>query len=201
MTITDRIIILKNKEEVVRRAAEIFVEAVKRKPNIVLGLPTGKTFVPIYREIVRISAKKKISFAKVRTFNLDEFFGLKFEDRRNFRTYMNKNLFNKVNMREENIFMLNSNAKDFRKECFNYEREIKKSELKDYLLKGLNCFYELKIYNGGQEISFEREALGNTDTGKDCYNVRKGKEWFKIDMKNKHELESLLETALKEILI
>ena len=29
------------------RAAEIFVNAAARKPNIVLGLPTGKTFIPI----------------------------------------------------------------------------------------------------------------------------------------------------------
>lgn len=123
---TVKIIVLKNKKEAARRTAEIFVEAVKRKPNIILGLPTGKTFIPIYREIAKLQRKKKISFARVKTFNLDEFFGLKSEDKRSFRYWMNKNLFAKVDTRKENIFFLDGTAGDFKKECSDYEREIKK---------------------------------------------------------------------------
>jgi len=126
MTFTNKIMVFDNSKEVAKKTAEIFVNAVARKPNIILGLPTGKTFIPIYREVVRLSKKKKISFAKVRTFNLDEFYGLKIGEKGSFSNYMNKNLFDKVDIKRQNIFMLNGNARDFSKECAVYENKIKK---------------------------------------------------------------------------
>jgi len=82
-------------------------------------------------------------------------------------------------------------------------REIKRLELKDDLMKAINCFYELRIYNGKQETKgtlFKRKAVGDTDTGKDYYQAYRGKDLSKIGLKDKCELESLLEATLDEVL-
>jgi len=47
-----------------RRAAE--------KRMVVLGLATGKTPLPLYRELVRLHREEGLSFLNVITFNLDE---------------------------------------------------------------------------------------------------------------------------------
>lgn len=127
MTFTNKLLVLNKRRDVAKKCAEIFVEAVKNKPDIVLGLPTGKTFVPIYHEIVKLCKKEKVSLAKVRTFNLDEFFGLKSGDKKSFRHYMDKNFFDKVDIARKNIFFLNGDVGDFKKECDDYEQEIRKA--------------------------------------------------------------------------
>ena len=42
----------------------------------VLGLATGSTPVPFYRELIRLHREEKVSFKNVITFNLDEYYGL-----------------------------------------------------------------------------------------------------------------------------
>ncbi|MBS3088921.1 glucosamine-6-phosphate deaminase [Candidatus Pacearchaeota archaeon] len=160
----NKLIILKNKEEAARRAAEIFVEAIQRKPNLVLGLPTGKTFVPIYREIVKLCGKKKISFAGVKTFNLDEYFGLKFGDKRSFRYYMNRNFFSKAGMGEGKIFMLNGDVKDFRRECLDYEREIRKAGGIDLLFLGIGLNGHIGFNEPGSSFASRTRRVKLTES-------------------------------------
>ena len=126
MISTDKIIILEDSKAVAKQTAEIFVEAIRKKPNIVLGLSTGETFIPVYRNIVKFYRKKKISFAKVKTFNLDEFYGIKSDSMGSLFEYMEKNLFGHINLKRKNIYFLNGGVEDWKKECDKYEREIKK---------------------------------------------------------------------------
>ena len=46
-------------------------------PRLVLGLPTGRTPIPLYRELVRLHRAGRADFSRATTFNLDEFLGLR----------------------------------------------------------------------------------------------------------------------------
>ncbi|PIN94450.1 glucosamine-6-phosphate deaminase [Candidatus Pacearchaeota archaeon CG10_big_fil_rev_8_21_14_0_10_30_48] len=112
-------------EEVAKLAAKIVANNIKENPKIVLGLATGNTMISFYRELVKYYKKGFISFSRVKTFNLDEYYGLDSKSKTSFRNFMNKNLFDKVDIKEKNINFLDGDVKNFEKECKRYENKIK----------------------------------------------------------------------------
>ena len=56
--------------------ADQICDAIVAKPAAVLGLPAGRTPVPVYAELRRRYAAGEIDFSRVTTFNLDEFIGI-----------------------------------------------------------------------------------------------------------------------------
>src|ERR1700760_1664256 len=63
--------------EIAAVAADVVEAVVRRKPAAVLGLATGSTPLPAYRELIRRSrAGTGPSYAAVTCFNLDEYVGL-----------------------------------------------------------------------------------------------------------------------------
>ena len=99
----------------------------------VLGLPTGGTPIGMYKELINLYQKRKVSFENVATFNMDEYIGLPPTDSQSYRYFMEEHLFKHVNLKPQNIHMLNGLTKDYEKECHNYENAIKK-------LGGVNLF-------------------------------------------------------------
>ena len=85
--------------EIARRLAE--------SPRLVLGLPTGRTPIPLYRELVRLHQAGRVDFSRAATFNLDEFLGLAPRDPRSYRSFMQRHLFDHVNLRPRRIQFLN----------------------------------------------------------------------------------------------
>jgi len=69
----------------------------------VLGLPTGNTPVPLYRELARLCREEGLSFARARTFNLDEYLDLPPGDPRSFRTWMQQQFFGQVDLAPANV--------------------------------------------------------------------------------------------------
>lgn len=112
------IIIGKNKKESIKKAVSIISKIVKKKPKSVLGLATGNTVIPLYKELVKKYKKNEINFSKVSTFNLDEYSGLSENDKKSFHYFMNKYFFNHVNISKKNIHFPNSNFKKYEKMIF-----------------------------------------------------------------------------------
>jgi len=96
-----------------------------KKPNCILGLATGGTPVKMYQELIRMHKQDGLDFSKVITFNLDEYLGLPGEHDQSYRYFMNTNLFDHINIKKENTFVLNGVAKDPKLYCEAYEMLIK----------------------------------------------------------------------------
>ncbi len=90
----------------------------------VLGLPTGSTPISTYRELVRLNKEGKVSFQNVITFNMDEYYHLPEEHPESYHSFMKHNLFDHIDIKPENINILNGNAEDPEKECREYEERI-----------------------------------------------------------------------------
>jgi glucosamine-6-phosphate deaminase len=105
-------------------AAVIVAEQLAEKPESVLGLPTGRTSLGIYEQIVRLHAAGHADFSRAHTINLDEFIGLTSTDERSYCAFMEKHLFRRVNIPASHVHFLNGQAKDFDEECLRYERLI-----------------------------------------------------------------------------
>ena len=108
-------------------------------PAIVLGLPTGQTPVATYAELRRLHAAGEVEFSKASTFNVDEFAGVGASDPGSFRSFMDRHLFDAVNVRLEHIHFLNGAASDLDAECDRYEAAIERAGGIDLQLLGIGA--------------------------------------------------------------
>ena len=100
----------------------------KAKPTAdkpyVLGLPSGISPVGTYRELVEIYKSGLISFENVITFNMDEYIGIPEDHAESYNYFMWSNLFSHIDIKKENVNILDGNAADLDKECQMYEKKI-----------------------------------------------------------------------------
>jgi glucosamine-6-phosphate deaminase len=122
-----RIIVVDNYEEMSKRAAKMIASQVILKPDSVLGLATGDTPLGMYKELIELYKKDEVDFNEVRTFNLDEYYGLNRENPQSYFNYMVNNLFNHININRENINVPSGMAKDINAVCLDYENKIKEA--------------------------------------------------------------------------
>src|SRR5439155_27015001 len=89
--------------------------------------PTGRTPIPLYRALVSLHRAGRIDFSWASTFNLDEFLGLEARDPRSYHAFMQRHLFDHVNLSPRRIHFLNGAVKNVRAECERYERAIRRA--------------------------------------------------------------------------
>jgi glucosamine-6-phosphate deaminase len=102
------------------RAASLLFAAIREKPSIVLGLPTGRTPIGMYERVVSECSREYHCFRDVVTFNLDEYVGVPSSHPSSYWTFMNEHLFQHVDVRPENTHIPNGVHPDPE----GYEREI-----------------------------------------------------------------------------
>jgi glucosamine-6-phosphate deaminase len=118
------VIIKDNYEEMGKEAAQIVVDRLRKKPNLVLGLATGSTPVSLYRELIRLHTQEGLDFSKVVTFNLDEYVGLLPTHEQSYHYFMRKNLFDQLNIPDANIHIPDGMAHDIDSFCEWYEKRM-----------------------------------------------------------------------------
>jgi len=119
------IIIQTTPEAASKVAARIVARVLREKPEAVLGLPTGNTPLPLYRELIRLHRAGQADFRRVTTFNLDEYVGLAPEHPRSFYHFMWENFFRHLNIKRGKVHLPDGLAKDIPAHCDRYEKEIR----------------------------------------------------------------------------
>ncbi len=137
MTSTMKWIEVNSYDEMSAVAANIFTEQLKAKPASILGLATGGSPVGMYKELVKRQQAGDITFKDVKTFNLDEYVGLDQSSPASYWTFMHENLFNHVDMKEENIQLPNGKVDDLAAECVAYDDRIAEAGGIDLQLLGI----------------------------------------------------------------
>ena len=122
-----------------RALARCIAGDIAAHPRLVLGLPTGRTPIPLYEELAALCRERRVDFSKTTTFNLDEFLGLSGADPRSYRAFMQQHLFDHVNLRARRRHMLNGAARDVEGECARYERAIARAGGIDLMILGLGA--------------------------------------------------------------
>jgi len=118
------IIIKETYKNMIDEAVLIVKNLIKQKPSAVLGLPTGNTPLGIYKKLVQKYGSGVLDFSGITTFNLDEYVEIAEEHPSSFRYYMNKNFFEKVNIKRENIHFPPSRLKNIEDNCIKYDKKI-----------------------------------------------------------------------------
>ena len=147
------IIICKTKEEASRKAADLVTALVKSNPKAVLGLATGSTPVEMYKCLIADNKAKKVSFKGVRSWNLDEYWGLPPTHDQSYRCFMDENLFDSIDIVKKNTHVLNGLAKDWRKEVTAYEAAIKKAGGIDLQVLGIGSDGHIAFNEPGSPLA------------------------------------------------
>ncbi|MFW5488355.1 MAG: glucosamine-6-phosphate deaminase [Desulfovibrio sp.] len=95
----------------------------EEKP-FVLGLPTGSTPLGMYKELIKLHESSGLSFEHVVTFNMDEYVGIPQAHPQSYHCYMHENFFSRINIKPDNINILDGNAPSLDAECEAYEQKI-----------------------------------------------------------------------------
>ncbi|MFO7974394.1 MAG: glucosamine-6-phosphate deaminase [Candidatus Hydrogenedentota bacterium] len=131
------VIIRDTHDEAVSLTAALIGRALVKKPNLVLGLATGRTMESVYQLLVEMYEDDGLDFSLARTFNLDEYIGLPSEDPNSYRFYMDKHLFHRVNIDLRNTHLPDGMADDIDAACRRYEELIRDCNGIDLQLLGI----------------------------------------------------------------
>lgn len=129
--------IVKDYDELSRRAARRVVAALRRKPDLVLGLATGSTPIGLYRELARLYRKGELDLSRVTTFNLDEYYGLPASHEESYHHFMQEHLFKYVNVDPRRTHIPDGRTADVKEECERYEKLLAESGWVDLQVLGI----------------------------------------------------------------
>lgn len=132
-----KLICAKNYEEMSRKAANLIAAQILMKPDCVLGLATGSTPIGIYKRLVEQFEAGDLDFSRVTTINLDEYCGLAKDDPQSYHYFMQKNLFSKVNIDPERIYIPDGTDQNAERACAQYDEMICRMGGIDLQLLGL----------------------------------------------------------------
>jgi len=136
-----------------------------RQRPFVLGLPTGSTPLGTYRELISMYQQGKVSFKNVITFNMDEYVNIPKEHPQSYHSFMWDNFFSHIDIKPENVNILNGNAPDLKAECASYENRMKAAGGIDLFMGGVGADGHIAFNEPGSSLSSRtRDKALNQDT-------------------------------------
>ena len=153
-----RLIIQPDSNGVSEWAAAYIVKRIRERKAccnrpFVLGLPTGSTPLGTYKALIRYCQEGAVSFADVITFNMDEYVGIPREHPESYHSFMWNNFFSHINIKKENVNILNGNAEDLDAECRRYEEKIASYGGIDLFLGGVGPDGHIAFNEPGSSLS------------------------------------------------
>ena len=124
-------------ETLSKSAAQFIADAIRQKPDLVLGLAAGNTPSGAYRELIRMHKDDSLDFSGVAVFNLDEYAGLDGSDTRSFTSFLHQNFLDSINIRESNVHLLKFPDKSVDAYCDHVEEAIRQAGGIDLQILGI----------------------------------------------------------------
>lgn len=130
-----------------------------------LGLPTGSSPLKTYKALIALYESGVVSFEHVITFNMDEYIGLPADHPQSYHTFMWNNFFQYIDIKKENVHILNGMAEDPDAECEAYEKAITDAGGIDLFLGGIGPDGHIAFNEPGSSLSSRtRVKTLTTDT-------------------------------------
>lgn len=154
-----RVFVYKDYDSLSRAAAATIAAQIRRVPDAVLGLATGATPIGTYAELVRLHREGRVSFARVTTYNLDEYLGLDPQDRESYHFYMWRFLFGQVDIDPRRVHIPPGRPDDAAAACAAYERAIEAAGGIDLQLLGIGRNGHIGFNEPGSELRSETHVV------------------------------------------
>ena len=153
-------IICKDYEDLSARGAAILAKQIREKPQGILGLATGSTPVGMYTKLAEMHRRDGLDFSGIRTFNLDEYYPIKKDNRQSYDFFMWSNLFSHVNIQKENVHLPNGECANPEAECMAYEQQLEDSGGVDLQVLGIGVDGHIGFNEAGKELTLATHLTG-----------------------------------------
>lgn len=124
-----KIIKVKDYQELSQVASEIFVNEIKKNPSLTLGLATGSSPIGLYQNLIKQYEQGNITFKDVKTFNLDEYCGLDRNHPQSYYSFMQENLFSKIDINLENVNLPRTDGENLEELAKEYNDLLAQNEI------------------------------------------------------------------------
>lgn len=119
-----KVVVRETSVALVRSAADLIEAYLRSTPSPVLGLATGSSVQPLYRELVRRHREESLSFASTQAFLLDEYIRLDPDHPQLYRNVIHTQLTGQVDMDVTRVHSPDAHAADLEQECARYDRRV-----------------------------------------------------------------------------
>jgi glucosamine-6-phosphate deaminase len=147
-----------------RALARRVADTLRRSPDLVLGLPAGRTPVETYTELCRLHAAGEADFSQATAFLLDEFVGLDSSHAGSFRRFLTEHLLSGINLDPNRTYSLNGVAADLDVECERYEETIAAIGGLDLLLLGIGVNGHVGFNEPGDALAARTHRVALVET-------------------------------------
>ncbi|MBQ9219230.1 MAG: glucosamine-6-phosphate deaminase [Muribaculaceae bacterium] len=165
-----RLIIEPNYEQVSEWAARYVASRINAatptaEHPFVLGCPTGSSPLGMYKRLIEMNHAEEVSFEHVVTFNMDEYCNLPEDHPESYHSFMWNIFFSHIDIKPENVNILNGNADDLEKECADYEARIQAAGGIDLFMGGVGPDGHIAFNEPGSSLtSLSRQKTLTQDT-------------------------------------
>lgn len=121
-----KVIVVKDYEAMSELGAQIIGDMIKNNPSCTLGLATGSSPIGTYKNLIKAYENQEISFKNVKTYNLDEYCGISKDHPQSYYYFMHDNLFNHVDINEENVHIPTVSNDHLEDDCKTYNDMLNK---------------------------------------------------------------------------
>ncbi len=132
-----KIVRARDYKDMSRKAANIISAQVILKPDCVLGLATGDSPIGTYQQLIDWYNKGDVDFSQVRTYNLDEYYGIADDDPQSYHYFMNKYFFSQVNIDPANVHVPAGSNTDIEDACSSFDKMVAEAGFCDLQLLGI----------------------------------------------------------------
>jgi glucosamine-6-phosphate deaminase len=165
MVKTSSFVVFDSPDAACRQVASEIAQMIRNRSAIgrstVLGLATGNTPLPLYRELIRLHQEEGLSFQSVISFNLDEYLGLDREHPESYWSFMHRNLFNHIDIFPDSIHLPSGMvaANEVESHCAGYEAAIYKAGGIDYQILGIGRTGHIGFNEPGTPIDARTQKI------------------------------------------
>ena len=155
-----RVLVTPDYRTLSQTAADLLIKALRMKPDLKVGLPTGNTPLGMYEVLVKSHRDEHLDFSQMRTFNLDEYLGLLPDHPRSYHSYMQQHFFDHVNVAPTNIHIPDgSPGNDADAESLRYEKSIENAGGIDVLIVGIGANGHIAFNEPGSAFDSRTRAV------------------------------------------
>lgn len=161
-----KVIVVKDYEELSRVSADIMLDVVKNNPSCTLGLATGSSPIGLYQNLIKAYENKEVSFKDVKSYNLDEYCELPKSHPESYYSFMHRNLFDHIDIKEENTHLPSSEGSDLQANCAAYNKLLNSTTV-DIQLLGIGANGHIGFNEPGTPFGNETSIIKLTQKTRD----------------------------------
>ncbi|QPH54786.1 glucosamine-6-phosphate deaminase [Pontivivens ytuae] len=126
-------------QKVAEEVAGRIIAALRVRPALTLGLPTGSTAMPVHAALVAAHREGRVSFARCDVFAVDEYLGLEASDARSYARFLRDHLVSHIDLPAAQFHVPDGLASDPSEEADRFAQSLAQRGGFDLLFLGLGA--------------------------------------------------------------